>query len=80
MKWVMCLLLNAVSIYPGTSSLPTRDGNAGTLWSNRLSLEKARLRNQEGEAQGMGEGVGLELKPHDSQSSTPLILSFSFQR
>lgn len=29
-----------------------------TLWPNRLSLEKARLRNQDGEAQGMGEAVG----------------------
>lgn len=29
-----------------------------TLWPNRLSLEKARLRNQEGEAQRMGEAVG----------------------
>lgn len=31
-----------------------------------------RLRNQELGVQGIGEGVGLELKPHDSQSSAPL--------
>lgn len=51
-------ITDTIGIYPGTPSIPTRDGNAEMIWLNLFSLEMGRPRNQEGGAQEMGEIVG----------------------
>lgn len=68
------LIAKAISTSPGVPSMPPRDRNSVSVWPY-FSLEKPGMG-----VQGIGEAVGPELKPHDSQSSALQVLSFSYHR